>query len=439
MIPSRLFEPRILRVPLATALVISAVLGAGTAWAQGQPRGPAHTPKLSEVERARRLAERDRYKQEANRQAQAGNLEETLNALGKELAIERDVLGEFHQDVVDSLNLLARFQEAGEDWAAARNSLTEVIRIRQSQPDRKDWRIADARRALADLNRREALNAVQQQRLEEADQQSLLAAEFYVQGKYAEGIGPGRKAMEIRGELLGQDHPDYAFSLNNLALLYRAKGDYVRAEPMLRQALALRKKTLGVDHPDYAQSLNNLADLYVNMGYHARAEPMYREALVIRKKALSVDHPDYAQSLSNLAGLYQVRGEYARAEPMYREALAITKKAVGVDHPNYATSLNNLAVLCQAMGDYARAEPMYREALDDPEEGVRHRSPRLRPIPQQPGHTVPGKGRLCPRRADAPRGGGDRQEGAEREPPRLCPIPQRPGRVLPGHGRLHPR
>ncbi len=417
-----------------TALIVSAVIGAGTAWAQGQPPGPAPASKLSEAERVRKLAERDRYKQEANRQAQAGNLEETLNALGKELAIERDVLGELHQDVVDSLNLLARFQEAGEDWVAARKSLTEVIRIRQSQPDRKDWRIADARRALADLNRRAALNAVQQQRLEEADQQSLLAAEFYVQGKYAEGIGPGRKAMEIRGELLGQDHPDYAFSLNNLALLYRAKGDYVRAEPMLRQALAIRKKTLGVDHPDYAQSLNNLADLYVNMGQHARAEPMYREALAIRRKALGVDHPDYAQSLSNLARLYQARGDHARAEPMYREAVAIARKALSVNHPDYARSLSDLAELYQAMGDYTRAEPLFRETVAIMKKAMGADHPNYATSLNNLAELYQAMGDYALRRADAPRGAGDPEEGTGRQPPQLRHFPQQPGRAVPGHG-----
>ena len=48
---------------------------------------------------------------------------------------------------------------------------------------------------------------------------------------------------------------------------------------------------MGENHPDYATTLNNLADLYVNMGRYARAEPMYREALAIRKKTLGEDHP----------------------------------------------------------------------------------------------------------------------------------------------------
>jgi CHAT domain-containing protein/tetratricopeptide (TPR) repeat protein len=346
-----------------SALVISVVLGATTAWAQGQPPGPASDSKLCEAEKARRLAERDRYKQEAIRLGEAGKLDEMFAVLGKALAIEREVLSELHEDVVGSLEALAIMHEFLEDWAAARKALTEVLAIRERQPDRKDWRIGDAGRALANLDRRAAMTQDQRQRLQEADRLNGLTVALHGQGKYGEGIGPCRKAMEILGELLGVDHSDYATGLSNLAALYRAKGDSARAEPMLREALAIRKKALGTDHPLYATSLSNLAALYRDMGDYARAEPMLREALAIRKKALGTDHPLYATSLNNLAELYQDMGDYARAEPMLREALAIAKKAVGADHPNYAPCLNGLAELYRAMGAYARAEPMLHEAL----------------------------------------------------------------------------
>ena len=39
-------------------------------------------------------------------------------------------------------------------------------------------------------------------------------------------------------------------------------GAYDRAEPLCRQALEIRKKAVGEGHPDYATSLNNLAELY---------------------------------------------------------------------------------------------------------------------------------------------------------------------------------
>ena len=91
-------------------------------------------------------------------------------------------------------------------------------------------------------------------------------------------------------------------------------GDYARAEPLFRQALEIRKKALGESHPDYATSLNNLAVLYRAMGDYARAEPLFRQALEIQKKALGESHPDYATSLNNLAEAVPVHGRL-RAAP----------------------------------------------------------------------------------------------------------------------------
>ena len=105
--------------------------------------------------------------------------------------------------------------------------------------------------------------------------------------------------------MLGENHPDYATSLNNLARLYRPRATTRKAEPLYRQALEIRKQVLGENHPDYATSLNNLALLYQNKGDYAQAEPLYQQALEICKQVLGENHPDYATSLNNLANLYQ--------------------------------------------------------------------------------------------------------------------------------------
>jgi CHAT domain-containing protein len=81
-------------------------------------------------------------------------------------------------------------------------------------------------------------------------------------------------------------------------------GDYARAEPLYKQALEITLKALGENHPSYATSLNNVAFLYYAMGDYARAEPLHKQAIEIRRRALGENHPDYAQSLNNLAGLY---------------------------------------------------------------------------------------------------------------------------------------
>ncbi len=364
MIQSHLFGARILRVALVTPLAIAAVLGAATARAQGQPPGPVPATRLSESERARWIQERDQIRAEMIKLARSGSLDEAVALSVKELAVTREVWGELHEEVVGSLNGLAWFQEVREDWAAARKASMEVLDIRKRQPEQKDWRIADARRALADLDRRAALNPAQRQRLMEANRLIRLQDSLYKQRKYAEGIDPCRKGMEIWGELLGENHPRYAHSLNNLAMLYQAMGDYAKAEPLFLQALEISKRALGENHPDYATSLNNLALLYKAMGDYAKAGRSSVKPWRSASGRWARTTPTTPASLNNLALLYRAMGDHAKAEPFYRRALEIAKKALGENHPDYALGLNNLAMLYQDMGDYAKAEPLYRRALE---------------------------------------------------------------------------
>jgi tetratricopeptide (TPR) repeat protein len=118
---------------------------------------------------------------------------------------------------------------------------------------------------------------------------------------------------------------------------------YDEAEPLYQQALAIMRERLGEQHPDTATSLNNLAGLYQAQGRYDEAEPLYQQALAIRKARLGEQHPDTATSLNNLAGLYQAQGRYDEAEPLYQQALAIRKARLGEQHPDTATSLNDLA------------------------------------------------------------------------------------------------
>ncbi|MEH2252992.1 tetratricopeptide repeat protein, partial [Nostoc sp.] len=99
------------------------------------------------------------------------------------------------------------------------------------------------------------------------------------------------------------------------------------------------------DHPDVAFSLNNLAFLYDNQGRKSEAEPLYIEVLAMRKRLFAGDHPDVAFSLNNLAFLYDNQGRKSEAEPLYIEALAMCQRVLGVNHPTTATIRENLAIL----------------------------------------------------------------------------------------------
>ena len=70
-----------------------------------------------------------------------------------------------------------------------------------------------------------------------------------------------------------------------LGFAVRGDGGVLEGEPLHLQALAIRKKVLGEQSPEHALSLNNLALLYLSMGKYAKAEQLYLQCLGIRKKA----------------------------------------------------------------------------------------------------------------------------------------------------------
>ncbi|NJL62515.1 MAG: tetratricopeptide repeat protein, partial [Methylacidiphilales bacterium] len=87
------------------------------------------------------------------------------------------------------------------------------------------------------------------------------------------------------------------------------QGRYDEAEPMFNQALQIRLKVLGEEHPDTAASLNNLAALYKSQGRYDEAEPMFNQALQIRIKVLGEEHPHTKITIANLNDLRQKMSE----------------------------------------------------------------------------------------------------------------------------------
>lgn len=185
---------------------------------------------------------------------------------------------------------------------------------------------------------------------------------YYESGNYKKALPLCREVLLNRLKSLGDQHPDYASSLNQLALILTDLGNYDTASILFNQVLLIRRSALGKDHPDYASSLDNLAVLYYSTGKYRDGILLLEEALRIRRKALGEKHPDYAETLNNLAAFHYVLGEYEAALPLYRESCSIDLEKLGNKNPDYAIDLNNLALLYARLGRYREALPLYREA-----------------------------------------------------------------------------
>ena len=190
-----------------------------------------------------------------------------------------------------------------------------------------------------------------------------LASSYRAQGKHAEAELLYQRALHIREQSQESESSDVAYPLTNLATLYLEQGKYTEAEPLYQRALRIREQSQGPEHPDVAYPLNGLANLYSEQGRYEEAELLYQRALSIREQSLGPEHPDVADSLNGLATLYREQGKYEEAESLYQRALRIREQSLGPEYPSVADSLNGLAIQYKEQGKYEEAEPLYQRAL----------------------------------------------------------------------------
>jgi tetratricopeptide (TPR) repeat protein len=152
--------------------------------------------------------------------------------------------------------------------------------------------------------------------------------------------------------------------ISQLGSLLFCKAAYSDAEPLMARVVEIFEISLGNDHPNVAAALNNLAQLLQDTNRLAEAERLMQRALAIDEANYGNEHPDVARDLNNLAGLLQATNRLLEAEPLMRRALAIDEASYGNDNPKVARDLNNLAGLLQATNRLAEAEPLMRRMAE---------------------------------------------------------------------------
>jgi Tfp pilus assembly protein PilF len=64
-------------------------------------------------------------------------------------------------------------------------------------------------------------------------------------------------ALAVFERAYGTAHFDVAVNLHNLAAIAHRRGDLAQAETLYRRALAIKEDVLGHDHPELVTTLNN--------------------------------------------------------------------------------------------------------------------------------------------------------------------------------------
>jgi Tfp pilus assembly protein PilF len=100
-------------------------------------------------------------------------------------------------------------------------------------------------------------------------------------------------------------------------------GNYDGARPYLERALTIREQVLGKEHPGTALSLNNLGLLLMNQGDYAAAKPYLERALAIWEQVLGKDHPTTRIVRSNIHSLDECGGILRNLNSCIRSCLTV--------------------------------------------------------------------------------------------------------------------
>jgi eukaryotic-like serine/threonine-protein kinase len=139
--------------------------------------------------------------------------------------------------------------------------------------------------------------------------------------------------------------------LANRALARTQEGDYAGAEALLRKELETRRKRLGNEHPDIAKLLGNLAIVLRAQGKLSELEAVCRD----------LDERGDALALNNLAWQMATSADGSMRDG--RRAVVLAERAVAVTGRTNASYLDTLAAALAETGDFSQAVHVQQEAV----------------------------------------------------------------------------
>ena len=170
-------------------------------------------------------------------------------------------------------------------------------------------------------------------------------------GEWDEALADWGRAKELLDEL-PDPRPFRSDLMNAYGLLYSDRGQWEQAEGYLERALKMKREVYGPQHPTVAQVLDNLGTVVTSRGDYERALSIDAEALGIIEGAYGPDHPIAITIETNRAGVYAEMGQLGEAERTYRRVIAAYDRIYSEDHVYSAAARMNLAAVLGRNGNY---------------------------------------------------------------------------------------
>lgn len=319
------------------------------------------------------------------------NLDDAQRHVLGSLDLRQRELGAEHLDVAEAWLIVGQLREQQGAYDAALDAFDEALAIRQNKLDPADPAIAECfyhmanlyphrgtQAAAEDLYRR-AL-AIWENTNDPSHQLGIAAClhEIGVLRKFQDDCETAAvlfdRAIDLRRDVRGDDHPLVAESLDGLARTCLELHDYERAEPLFREALQIRRHALGDDHPEVAAAIQSLALCLQDMARYDDAVTLLEACIDLRSRSLGAEHMYVNAARGTLGRVFLEMKHFSEAEAIFRQNVDWSRKRFGPASRDAASSLCNLGRALMGRGEYEEAERYMRQSVE-----ILRQNPRYSP------------------------------------------------------------
>lgn len=212
-----------------------------------------------------------------------------------------------------------------------------------------------------------------------APTQKLLADIDYAIGDYDNAELMLQKAIASLEKQFGRNHIEVAKALSLLGMTKFHKGDKpAEVQKLLFDARDIMAAKLGNQNPQYADILKNVASLYISQKKYPEAFSVLTQAEAIWRAKTGTKTNINAANIYALTGdVYYATKNYKRAEEFYVQAKKIYEDYFSKTHPEYVKILSKQARVYYMEKNYKRAKANIEEALNNYEAYIKQIFPAL--------------------------------------------------------------
>ncbi|WP_082994970.1 CHAT domain-containing protein [Aquimarina megaterium] len=172
-----------------------------------------------------------------------------------------------------------------------------------------------------------------------------------------------KKAMAIRLKMFGDDHPQVAYSYNDIGHILKQQDQYEEAMEYYQKALTIQRDAFGDKDHRVADCYHNIGTVHHVLAQYDQAMKEYKKALTIRINTFGNKHQKIADSYIDIGTTYYHLGKYNVALENYQNALVIRTPVFGEKSLEVAFCYNHIGNIFFVIDEYNKAIEYQEKAL----------------------------------------------------------------------------